>query len=108
MCFYAEDTMIYWKMKALSPIFKNVKIVAEGSPNLWKKLTHVFKQEWKKTRTLVPILKGNKGKSWDIGEELLTGDVSQLMKEQKLIDEDSEGFVRKQIIKFEQPIPKKK
>ena len=34
LCFWADDTIVYWKIKALSPIVKNIKIVAEGSKGL--------------------------------------------------------------------------
>ena len=81
ICFWAEDTIVYWKIKTLSPLIKSIKVVTPGSNWLRKKLHHVYNAEWKWSKTLTPILKGNKHKLKDIGQELLTGDVSWLKEE---------------------------
>ena len=52
----------------------------------------------------MPILKGKKYKKEDIGMQLITGDVSELMNAQKKISTQDSSFVKKQIIGFEQPI----
>ena len=42
ICFWAEDAIVYWKMKTLSPFIKEITVAAEGSKKLKAKQLHVF------------------------------------------------------------------